>query len=533
MEADPMSYWSQAAVDREQVVLIATTLSDRIPEDHSVRLFWELLGTYDWSSWEAQYCCCHGQPAIHPRVVAGVLLYGLTQGIRSSRRLEWACAHAVDFMWLAEGREIDHSTLCAFRKRFPDDLKDLFRHVGRLAAIMGVVRLNCVSVDGSRVAANSSRHGTRTAEGIEAELAKLDETFDAILAEAESVDRREAATLFGEDVAPVTSVDKELASAKLRQAKLNKALRALKARQASGSKQKAVALSDPEAPIVPNKGGGFAPNHTPVIGVDDANRLIVATDVVGDEGEAAGLMPLLAETQATYSDSPKRMLADSGFCTQGNLQSLAEHPTDAYLAPAGERLEGKRQTASSKPNVAHREDPRQPVPPEQHAALPRGERGRLSKEAFLYDSESDCYWCPTGKQLTSVGIEREQRDGEQLDRRVYRCASCAGCPLRQSCTDNKRNRRVRSNGEQPLREKMAEKVHSIAGRDIYRHRKSVAESPFGIIKRVMGVRQFLLRGLENVRTEWRWICTAYNLSILVSWLRRQREHFADLGQAAV
>jgi transposase len=526
-----MSYWAKPEVDRDQIVLIATTLSDRIPEDHSVRLFWELLGTYDWSPWEARYCGCHGQPPIQPQIVAGVLLYGLTQGIRSSRRLEWACGQAVDFRWLAEGRVIDHSTFCSFRKTFRRELKNLFRHLGRLAGAMGVVRLNCVAIDGTRVAANSSRHGTRTAESIEAELAKLDERFEAMLAEAEAVDRRESATLFGEDVTPVTSVSKELASATTRQAKLKKALKKFEARKASGSRQKAVALSDPEAPILPNKKGGFAPNHTPVNAVDRANRFIVAEQVVGDDGEAKALPALLADAEATYGQAPQQTLADSGFCTPDNLQTLADHPTDAYLAPSGERLEGKRQTRSSKPNAAHRDDLRVPVPSDRHGALPRNEHGRLSKEAFLYDSESDCYWCPMGRPLEFVQIERERRAGKIVERRAYRCSSCADCPLRPSCTDGKRNRRLRSNGKNPLREAMAKKVHSEAGRQIYRQRQSVAESPFGVIKNVMGVRQFLLRGLENVRTEWRWVCTAYNLRILVKWVRQQRNRWHGLQPA--
>jgi transposase len=523
-----MDYWARAEIDRDQIALIPTTLSDRIPEDHSVRLFWELLSTYDWRPWEARYCGCHGQPPIPPKIMAGVLLYGLTQGIRSSRRLEWACGHAVDFMWLAEGRVIDHSTFCEFRTTFRQELKDLFRHLGRLARVMGVVRLNCVAIDGTRAAANSSRHGTRTAESIEAELAKLDERFDAMLAEAEAVDQHESATLFGEDVTPVTSVSKELASAKTRQAKLKKALEKLKTRQASGSRQKVVAISDPEAPILPNKGGGFAPNHTPVNAVDSANRFIVAETVVGDEGEAKALPPLLAETEATHGQAPDKTLADSGFCTPGNLKALADHPTDAYLAPSCERLEGKNQTRSSKLNAAHREDPRVPVPSDRHDALPRNEHNRLSKEAFLYDSQSDCYWCPMGKRLAFLRIEREHRDGEILERRVYCCSSCAGCALRPVCTDRKRNRRIRSNGKNPLREAMAEKVHSEVGREVYRQRQSVAESPFGVIKNVMGVRQFLLRGLENVRMEWRWVCTAYNLRILVRWVRRQRDRWASI-----
>lgn len=520
-----MSYWARAEIDRDQIALIPTTLSDRIPEDHSVRLFWELLETYHWGQWEGRYCGCHGQPAIHPQIVAGVLLYGLTQGIRSSRRLEWACGQAVDFMWLAEGRVIDHSTLCTFRKTFRHELKDLFRHLGRLARAMGVVRLNSVAIDGTRVAAHSSRHGTRTAESIEAELAQLDERFDAMLAEAEAVDQRESAALFGEDVTPVTSVPKELASSKKRQAKLKKALAKLKARQASGSRQKAVALSDPQAPILPNKGGGFAPNYTPVNAVDSAHRFIVAETVVADEGEAKALMPLLDETESIHGQVPAKTLADSGFCTPGNLEALVDHPTDAYLAPSCERLEGKKQTRSSKPNAAHREDPRVPVPSDRYDKLPRNEHNRLSKEAFLYDRQSDCYWCPMGKPLAFVRIEQEHRDGQRLERRVYSCSSCAGCPLRPSCTDRKRNRRIRSNGKNPLREAMAKKVHSDAGREIYRQRQSVAESPFGVIKQAMGVRQFLLRGLENVRTEWRWTCTAYNLRILMKWVHRQRRRW--------
>lgn len=526
-----MSYWAKAEVARDQIALIPTTLSDRIPEDHSVRLFWELLGTYDWHPWEARYCGCHGQPAIHPRIVAGVLLYGLTQGIRSSRRLEWACGQAVDFMWLTEGRVIDHRTLCAFRKTFRRELKDLFRHLGRLAMTMGVVRLNCVAIDGTRVAAHSSRHRTRTAESIEAELSKLDERFDAMLAEAEAVDHRESAMLFGEDLTPVTSVPKELASAQARQAKLKKALDKLQARQASGSRQKAVAMSDPEAPILPNKGGGFAPNHTPVTVVDAAHRFIVAEQVVGDEGEAKAFLPLLDETEAIHGQAPEKTLADSGFGTPGNLAALADHPTDAYLAPSGERLEGRNQTRSSKPNVAHRDDPGVPVPSNRHDALPRNKHNRLSKEAFLYDRRSDCYWCPMGKRLEFVRIEQECRDGQVLERRLYSCSSCAGCPLRSSCTDRKRNRRIRSNGKNPHREAMVKKVHSEAGREIYRQRQSVAESPFGVIKAVMGVRQFLVRGLENVRTEWRWVCTAYNLRILVKWVRRQRDRWRGLRPA--
>lgn len=127
-----MARWATAPMDRTQTVMFSPTLDQMVPEDHPVRLFDEVLRRMNWSSWEATYVLVQGQPPIHPRVVGSVLLYGMSQGIRSSRRLEWACSYAIDYMWLAEARTIDHSTFCKFRTDFGRELKDLFRQIGRL-----------------------------------------------------------------------------------------------------------------------------------------------------------------------------------------------------------------------------------------------------------------------------------------------------------------------------------------------------------------------------------------------------------------
>ena len=95
-----MGYWAEAPLPRDQILLIPVTLGDRIPVDHPVRLFDEILSSLDFSKWENHYCRVAGQPAIPPRIVAGAILYGLSHGLGSSRRLEWACGNAVDFMWL-------------------------------------------------------------------------------------------------------------------------------------------------------------------------------------------------------------------------------------------------------------------------------------------------------------------------------------------------------------------------------------------------------------------------------------------------
>ena len=118
-----MSYFAQPTLGRDQLALIPTTLNDAIPEDHEVRLLDDILQTQDWSSWEVEYSLRRGQPPIPPRVLASVILYGLLRRIRSSRMLEYLTGHNVDFLWLTEGRTIDHTTLCKFRTRFKQPLR--------------------------------------------------------------------------------------------------------------------------------------------------------------------------------------------------------------------------------------------------------------------------------------------------------------------------------------------------------------------------------------------------------------------------
>ncbi len=165
-----MEYWAKPRMARDQIVLFSPTLDASISDDHPVRLLDEILKGLDWSAWEAEYDGQKGQPPIPPWVMAGVILYGLMRGIRSSRMLEYLCGHNVDFMWLAEGRVIDHTTLCKFRTRFRGPLKELFRQLGKLSLQMGLIRLVEVAFDGTRVKANASRLRTWTAERLEAAL---------------------------------------------------------------------------------------------------------------------------------------------------------------------------------------------------------------------------------------------------------------------------------------------------------------------------------------------------------------------------
>ena len=174
--------WAPAPQKREQMVLFSRRLDDAVEPDHNVRLLDAILGRIDWTPWEARYHGRLGQPPIPPRVLAGVILYGLLTRIRSSRRLDEALTVRLDFMWLVEGRTIDHTTLSEFRRHRAQELKNLFVQIGLLARELGWLSLQQLAFDGTRLRSNNRRGGSRTPQ----ELREMQEELGKKFAELEA-----------------------------------------------------------------------------------------------------------------------------------------------------------------------------------------------------------------------------------------------------------------------------------------------------------------------------------------------------------
>ena len=524
-----MKYWAKAPMDRQQVTLFCPTLDDVIDEDHPVRLFWEVLSARDWTGWEARYHGYRGQPAIHPRIVAGIILYGLSERIRSSRSLEAACLNRLDFIWLAEGRRIDHSTFCDFRTAFGPELKDLFRQIGRVAMAMGLIRLNQVAFDGTRVKANSSRHHTARARRLEHCLEALDQQIEQLLAEAEAADREEDA-LYGPEATP-NRLPPELRRAQQRQEVLQQALETVKALDAKRAQRKDMGtrgaqgpVADPDARVLPNKDGGAAPNYTPRAGADGHRGFLVATEVTNDTEEDKAVVGMVDDTTEKFEQKPEVVLADSAFATGVNLQAMANRDIEALMPVVSLR--------DDEENPALRDDPSQGVPSEAWDQLPISPQSKkLDKRAFIYDGASDTYYCPSGKPLPYKGKEKYRRkSGLAGEYRVYECGACVGCALAERCLLGKRAaRRVMRDEYEGYREQAMARLADPGKRKTYDRRMWMAEAPIGVLKSVMNLRQFLVRGLEKVKIEWDWACCAVNLNKLVREITRIRRQLACLA----
>jgi transposase len=518
-----MSYFAQPVLGRSQLVLIPTSLDDAIPEGHEVRILDELLRAQDWSQWEAEYSAGRGQPGIHPRVVASVILYGLTRRIRSSRVLEYMTGHNVDFMWLTEGRTIDHTTICKFRTRFKEQLKALFRGLGRLAMTMGLIRLGEVTFDGTRVKANNDRYATWKAEDVEKQLAELVAKFGDALNESERVDAAEDERYGLQSPA---AVQPDLAEAKARHRRLQEALKQLAeadaARRREGLKTPAqLPSTDPDSTVLPNKEGGYAANFTPTAAVDTHRDYIVDPEVIADANENTEVVPMTERVEERFGQRPAAVLADGLNATGPNIVELQQRGIE-FLSPASaeETTEG---------NPAVRADPRQPVPEEAWAKLPISPHTKkLDKSCFVFVPEEKVYYCPRGERLPLEKTKPDVRQGQKITLEVYRCSDCAGCPLASRCISDKSHggRTVTRDRFTPDRERHAAKMRQPEIRTRYARRFHAGETPFGWLKHVLGLRQFLLRGLEKVRTEWLWACTGYNLRKLILDVRRLRAKFA-------
>jgi len=499
-----------------------------VPQNHPVRVLQTCLELVDWKPWEKRYASRRGQPPIHPRLMAGCILYGLIRGLRSSRDLEEATRERVDFMWFLEMRSIDHSTFAQFRTQFGEELKLLNRDIVRQVCARQEDSLLQFLLDGTRIRANSSRHETRTAQGLEKLIAQCAEELDRKLARLQETDAQAQEQEKGPSLqAEVAQLQSEVETLRKQADAYRKALEIAQARDAvrkahNGNKAKAVQvpLADPDAQVTPNKEGGFAPNYTPVAGVDAATRMIVSQDVLEGSDENASVLPAVEAAEECTGKKVQQVLADGNFAGGANLEALEQRGTEAYM-PTG--------AGTDPANPVLRADLGQPVSEEQWGVIPK--HGKyFSAAAFVYDACQNCYYCPMGKMLTPAH-DATDRNGARYT--LFRCPGAAGCPLASQCVRGKASARTLRRGEhQEVRERTAARMATQEGKAVFAKRAPIMEGVFGEIKHILGVRQFLLRGLEKVRIEWNWICGAFNLKRWMNLLLQEQARKEPDGGAS-
>jgi transposase len=354
----------------EQDLLLPPSLRDWLPPNHLAYFVSELVDELDLSAITAPYEEEErGFPPYHPVMLTKVLLYAYCVGIFSSRRIQRRLAEDVAFRVLAADNEPDFRTIADFRRRHLAALEGLFVQVLRLAREAGALSVGRVAVDGSKIRANASKHKAMSYGRMVEKERQLEHEVHHLLTQAEATDAQEdeahGANRRGDEL-PEELSRRETRLARIREAKrvLEERARAEAPAKPSEPEPKAAVpkdkaqynFTDPESRIMKDR-DGFVQAYNAQIAVEGVCQLIVGQAVTQEVNDKRQLLPMIETVIEQAGEVPGEVLADSGYCSEANLESLRDQAIDAYIAP--DRLK--------------------------HDAAPPPSRGRLPKGATLVD----------------------------------------------------------------------------------------------------------------------------------------------------
>jgi transposase len=413
-----------------------------------------------------------------------VLLWGYMNGVRSSRKLADKLGSDVVFMWLAGLERPDFRTICLFRRTNMRAINDLFAQVVQIANGLGLVRLGLVALDGTKMHASAGMSSFKKASAWRKELEETKKRVREILEEAEALDRADDER-YGSD-RHGDELPEGLEEAQKRVKRIEKLLGELE----EGGKDNTdtrMSMTDPEARFM-HRLGGPVPAYNAQVAVTE-DQFIVYADVTQEPTDVNQLLPALDGIRGVCGEMPERVVADAGYTGGRNLAGLDEREVDGYIPEGSERDIGKRKRR-------------------RHPEL-------YGREVFSYDRERDCYICPGGKELVPRARHRVKVKYSKRELRIYRAerGACLACEQKARCTmtSNPLGRAVSRDSYEGERARMRQKLATEDGRRIYAQRKWLVEPVVGQIRVVENFIQFLLRGLERVRVEWKWAAIAHNM----------------------
>jgi transposase len=435
-------------INRDTGFLLPPSVDEWLPQRHLARFVVEVVERLDLSMIEQAYRGS-GSASYHPAMLLSLLIYGYATRVFSSRALERATYDSVAFRFIAGNEHPDHDTIAHFRKRFLGPIEALFVEVLKLARAMGMLKLGTVALDGTKLHANASRHSALSYGHARKLEKQLRREVQQLL--------RLAARADDAEVPDGMSIPEELERREQRLAAIAEAQAKIEARvqeRDAALYQAKLAAREERQKRTGKKPPGRPP--APPSGRIEDHEQINLTD------EDSRIMPV----------------AGDGFDQCYNAQAAVA--TDSLLIVA----HGLTQAANDKQQLAPMLDPLK--------ALPKG-LGRVRRLLADngYFSEANVERCAQAKIEPLIAMGREAHHADW--RRRFAPAPKAPPPTATAL------------------ERMAHRLKTPAGRKLYALRKQTPEPVFGSIKAAMGFRQFLLRGLPNVRGEWNLVTMSWNI----------------------
>jgi transposase len=436
----------------DQDWLLPPSPRDWLPEGDLVYFMLDVVKTMDLSAITSKYEReDRGFPPFHPRMMVTLLLYSYCMGTYSSRRIQKLCERDAAYRVIVGDDVPNFRTISDFRKLHLSELQGLFVQVLQLCAQAGLVKVGLVSLDGTKVKANASRHKAMSYDYMKKEEERLRQEMAELLDKARSTDEAEDA-LHGPD-ARGDELPEELARRESRLARIQEAKKVLEAKAQAAADEERKRREEIEKP----QGDGPRPGRKPA----------PIKDTPDDK----------AQYNFTDPESKIMKVSNKGFDQCGNAQAVANEEQIILAADVTPAANDKQQV---KPMVEQA----------QANLAAAGVTEKIEAAAIdsgYYSEENTSYL--EGEKIDPYVATERLKHHEKIPVVSEECMPVDLTP----------------------KQRMACKLRTKKGRETYARRKGMIEPIFGQIKQVRGFRQFLLRGLEKMRAEWRLICLTHNL----------------------
>ncbi len=495
--------------NQQQSMLLPPSLDEMVPLDHPARIVNDVINRISITSLLSAYKN-DGCSSYHPQMLLKILVYGYVSNTYSSRKLEAACKENINYMWLSAMNFPDHNTINRFRgERLKEALRNIFEEVVQLLASEGLLSIEEVYTDGTKIEANANKYTFVWKKAIATNKEKMKKQLTEIWKYAQSVAITEDAMPEPPDF---TNIDKEKVQATVD--KLNEVLKTkpdvekkVKAKlqyvtknyptniekyekqEAILGQRNSYSKTDKDATFMRMKedhmkNGQLKPAYN--VQVSTSNQYIVNYTVHPNPTDTTTLASHIAQHEESYKKVPQIITADAGYGSEENFSLLEEKAITGYVKYS---MFDKEQHGSNK------------------------DKNPFKADKLFYNKDKDCYTCPMGQPMDFIGeVTRKTSTGFKQTLKRYQAKNCESCPLNGACHKSQGNRIIEKNENLQRHKTIAyELLNSEEGIKHRKKRCCDVEPVFGNIKQNHGFKRFMLRGKEKVTIEWGLISIAQNL----------------------
>ena len=497
------------AYNQQQILAIPPTLEELIPQSHPVRVVNEVINKLNIEPLLKAYHI-RGSSSYHPQLLLKVLVYGYVTNVYSSRKLAAACQESIYFMWLSSMSYPDHNTINRFRGvRLKHALRSVFEDVVKLLADEGLLSIEEINTDGTKIEANANKYTFVWKKSIQTNKEKMKKQLTEIWQYAQQTaadedkmpeppdfteidSQKVKATIdhLNEKLAAREDIDKKVKD-KLKYVTKNYPENIAKYEQQEAllGERNSYSKTDTDATFMRMKedhmkNGQLKPGYN--VQISTSNQFIVNYTIHSNPTDTTTFPAHIAQHEASFGKAPKVVTADAGYGSEENYTLLEKKEVTAFVKYS---MFDKQQNEN------------------QNSKFP------FASDKLFYNQQKDCYICPMGQQMDFIGnYTRKTSTGFEQSVKRYQAKNCGNCPLNGACHKSKGNRIIEINENlKRQKQKAFELLNTEEGIQRRKKRCFDVEPVFGNIKQNHGFRRFMLRGQEKVAIEWGLIAIAQNL----------------------